>query len=102
MVGGQVFIGQNEHATSEEIRSDLKLPFISSAVFRASIESAGIFLALVLRYIRAWVYHHHATKIGTATIRWQLNIGSPSNGLENKRLEDAYRTLAATAWIRSQ
>ena len=41
-------------------------------------------------------------ELGSAKIRWQLNIGSPSNGLENKRLESAYRTLAATAWVQSQ
>ena len=96
-------IGQHVNASSKDIRSDLKLPFINNpAVSRKSIVVASTFLALVLRYIRAWLFHHHAAKIGDANIRWQLNIGSPSNGLEDARRDKAYRTLAATAWIQSQ
>jgi len=102
MEDGRLFIGQHDRANPKTIRGDLKLPFINPAVSSASIESASMFLALLLRYIRAWLYHHHAAKIANMKIRWQLNIGSPSNGLENKRLENAYRMLAATAWIRSQ
>lgn len=97
-----VFIGQHVHASQNNVQGDLKLPFINPAVSIASIAGASIFLALTIRYIRAWVYKYHADKIGNAKIRWQLNIGAPSNGLETKRLETAYRTLASTAWIRSQ
>lgn len=102
MEASDVFIGQHVHANRNNIQGDLKLPFINPAVSTASIAGASIFLALTIRYIRAWVYKHHAEKIGAVKIRWQLNIGAPSNGLETKRLETAYRTLASTAWIRSQ
>ena len=102
MESGRLFFGQHDSVNQKNICGDLKLPFINPAVSRASIETASVFLALVLRYIRAWIYHHHEAKIADMKIRWQLNIGSPSNGLENKRLENAYRMLAATAWIRSQ
>lgn len=102
MEDGHLYIGQYVSATSKELRSDLKLPFINPAVSSASIATASLFLALVLRYIRAWVYQHHGTKLASAKIRWQLNIGSPSNGLEKKSLETAYRKLAATAWVQSQ
>lgn len=99
---GDVFIGQHVDASQSNVHGDLKLPFINPAVSTASIAGASIFLALTLRYIRSWVYKHHAEKIGTARIRWQLNIGAPSNGLETKKHEAAYITLASTAWIRSQ
>lgn len=101
LADGSLFIGQHSGATAKEIRGDLKLPFINPAASTASIATASGFLALVLRYIRSWVYHRHADKLGKASIRWQLNLGSPSNGLENPRLEAAYRELATSSWIRS-
>lgn len=98
---GSLFIGQHPAARQEEIRADLKLPFINPAVSSASIGRASSFVALVLRYVRAWVFHHHGAKLGRARLRWQLNIGVPSDGLENSRLVKAYQQLAATAWQRS-
>lgn len=98
---GTLHIGQHPDAPTAALRSDLKLPFISEAVSMASIRTAGEFLSLVLRYIRAWVFQHHSTKIGGAAIRWYFNLGAPSDGLERQRLELAYRRLAASSWIRS-
>ena len=98
---GALFIGQHPDACIDQVRSDLKLPFINARVSSASIGVASTFIALVLRYVRAWVFRHHAAKLGRAGIRWQLNIGAPSNGLESSPLVDAYRILAATAWLRS-
>lgn len=101
LADGSVFIGQHPAAGQDDIRADLKLPFINPAVSSASIGRAGGFIALVLRYVRAWVFHHHGSKLGRARLRWQLNIGAPSDGLENARLAKAYQQLAATAWQRS-
>lgn len=98
---GSLFIGQHPNARSDEIRNDLKLPFINPAVSRSSIGAASTFIALVLRYVRAWVFHHHGDKLGRAHLRWQLNIGAPSNGLESTQLARAYHALAATGWRRS-
>jgi len=98
---GSVFLGQHTGATSNDLRGALKLPFINPAVSTASISTASLFLALVIRYIRAWVYHHHRVKLGRSSIRWQLNVGAPSDGLEHSGVEKAYRALAATAWRRS-
>lgn len=98
---GSVFIGQHPAARRDEIRGDLKLPFINPAVSSASIGRASGFVGQVLRYVRAWVFHHHGSKLGRARLRWQLNIGAPSDGLENVRLATAYQQLAATAWQRS-
>lgn len=101
LADGSLFIGQHVDARTDQVHGDLKLPFINAAVSSASIGAASTFIALVLRYVRAWVFHHHAAKLGRARIRWQLNIGAPSNGLESSPLVRAYRVLAATAWLRS-
>lgn len=98
---GDLVLGQHPDATVEQVQGDLKLPFLNVGVSDELIAKASVFLALVIRYVRAWVYHHHGGKLGNRTIRWQVNLGAPSDGLESVRIEDAYRMLAATAWIRS-
>ena len=98
---GTVFVGQHPAARPDQICGDLKLPFINPGISSASVGAASSFVSLVLRYVRAWVYRHHAAKIGRAKIRWQLNLGAPSNGLESSPLIRTYRVLAATAWQRS-
>lgn len=99
---GSCQLGQAPSVSHEKVRQRLKHPFIDPAVSSASIVAASIFVALVLRYIRAWIFHRHGNKIGRSKVRWILNIGAPSNGLENARLERAYRRLGASAWILSQ
>lgn len=98
---GSLFIGQLPSVDASRVRHDLKLPFLNPAVSTSSITTAATFLALVLRYIRAWVYRYHGATLGASHLRWQLNIGAPSNGPDDKRLIQAYRTLAAMAWRRS-
>lgn len=98
---GTTVFGQHPSASMTDVQTDLKLPFINLGISHASIARASVFLALVLRYVRAWVYRHHDGKIGSSKIRWQLNIGAPSNGLENDRLSAAYIRLAGSAWALS-
>lgn len=94
-------IGQAPTVPVEQVHQRLKHPFIDHAVSSASIAKAVVFVALVLRYVRAWVFRQHGSKIGLSKIRWLLNIGAPSNGLENGRLEIAYRKLGSMAWVLS-
>lgn len=101
MADGSCQIGQAPDVTLDKIRQRLKHPLIDPAVSSASLASAAVFLALVLRYIRAWVFFHHAGKIGDSSIRWMLNIGAPSNGLENDRHKYAYLNMCSAAWSMS-
>jgi len=99
---GECHIGQAPSSELDHLQQRLKHAFIDPAVSSASIARAAVFVGLVLRYIRAWVYKVHGTKIGNSRVRWLLNIGSPSNGLEVGRLEEAYRKLGSWAWLCSQ
>ncbi|PNG56054.1 hypothetical protein WDL1CHR_01159 [Variovorax sp. WDL1] len=98
---GSLFVGQHPDADVSRVRGDLKLPFLNPAVSTSSITTAATFIALVLRYIRAWVYQYHGATLGASHLRWQLNIGAPSNGPDDARLVQAYWRLAAMAWRRS-
>jgi hypothetical protein len=99
---GRVYLGQNPSEKPEHVLADLKLPFITGSLPAAEgRERASTFLALVLRYVRAFVFEQHGAKIGAAKIRWYLNIGAPCNGLERSDLVRAYEILAGSAWRRS-
>jgi len=101
MADGSCQIGQAPDVTVDQIRQRLKHPLIDPAVSSASLANAAVFLALVLRYIRAWVFFHHGDKLGGSSIRWMLNIGAPSNGLENERHQRAYLKMCSSAWSMS-
>lgn len=102
MSDGSAVLGYRPLASASEIFQGLKQPFINSVASELSTANAAIFLALVLRYIRAWIYKHHAEKIGSSRVRWLLNIGAPSNGLETERILLSYKRLACVAWNLSQ
>jgi len=99
---GRTVLGQRPGATDSEVKLDIKLPFINPGVSTASIASASVFLAQVLRYVRAWIFRFHQSKIGNAPIRWHLNLGAPCNGLEYSRLTDAFKRVGQAAWLLSQ
>ena len=98
---GSCQIGQAPNVPVGQIMRHLKHPLIDAAVSTASLAKAAVFIALVLRYIRAWVFLHHGDKIGRSPIRWMLNIGAPSNGLESERHRHAYLKMSSSAWSMS-
>ncbi|WP_460430656.1 hypothetical protein [Aquaspirillum soli] len=101
LADGSCQIGQAPDVSVDQVRQRLKHPLIDPAVSSASLANAAVFLALVLRYIRAWVFFHHGDKLGGSSIRWMLNIGAPSNGLENDRHQRAYLKMCSSAWSMS-
>lgn len=101
LADGSCQIGQAPDISVDQVHQQLKHPLIDPAVSSASLANAAVFLALVLRYIRAWVFFHHGEKLGGRSIRWMLNIGAPSNGLENDRHQNAYLKMCFSAWSMS-
>ena len=101
LADGSCQIGQAPNVSVDQVRQQLKHPLIDPAVSSDSLANAAVFLALVLRYIRAWVFFHQAEKLGGSSIRWMLNIGAPSNGIEDERHQSAYRKMCSSAWSMS-
>lgn len=98
---GIAYLGQHPDASVEDLRSDLKLPFMSPSISSKSIEIASVYIAQVLKYVRAWVYQRHLRKLNGAHIRWHLNMGMPSNGFEETRLKESYENLLKQSWFLS-
>lgn len=95
---GRCWLGQHPLANPGDMVSDLKQDFISGAIDDAAIRRAAVFVALVLQYVRAWVYEHHSSKFGARPIRWHLNIGVPCDGLEDHQRRRAYQQLMRVSW----
>lgn len=98
---GQCYLGQHPTASHKEFHANLKRAFITQRVSDVSLAKAIVFNALVLQYIRAWVYQHHETKIGSSSIGWYLNIGIPSDVLDKDSHAQKYKLLAVNAWALS-
>lgn len=97
----ECFLGQHPDSSPQQLHANLKRAFITNSVSENSIAKASVFLALVLQYVRAWIYHHHAAKLGFAPIGWYLNIGIPSDVLDKDKHAQHYTRLAEIAWVLS-
>jgi len=84
--------------TAKRILSNLKKPFLTDGPSPQDISHAALFIALVIRYIRAWTFHHYGALIGDKKVIWSLNIGIPSRPAESHALRDIYQDLALFSW----
>lgn len=94
----ECFLGQHPKSSPQQLHANLKRAFITNNVSENSLAKASVFLALVLQYVRAWVYYHHAAKLAFAPIGWYLNIGIPSDALDKDKHAQHYARLADIAW----
>jgi hypothetical protein len=84
-----------------DIRTNLKLFAIEMAGLNKCPISAVAYLALVIRYARAFLYRNAeiGRMLAGRTLRWELNIGCPTEPHENPKVVDVFRRLARTAWL---
>lgn len=96
--GNRAVLGQHPGATREAVLVNLKHPFLMPAVSRRATCEAAVFLALVIRYVRAWTYREHGDLLRHRKVNWMVNLGMPSNGLEDAQQKIAYLRLVHLAW----
>jgi hypothetical protein len=101
MADGSCQIGQAPNVPFDQVRQRLKHPLIDAAASTDALANAAVFLALVLRYTRAWIFFNYGEAIGGSLIRWMLNVGVPSNGLESEQHWGPYRKMCSSAWSMS-
>jgi len=86
--------------TKADIRGNLKLPVIEMAGSDECPIAAVAYLALVIRYARAFLYQDAeiGRRLVGRSLRWELNIGCPTEPHENPKIVDVFRRIARTAW----
>lgn len=87
--------------TEADIQGNLKLPVIEIAGPDECPIATVAYLALVIRYARAFLYRNAeiGRKLEGRSLRWELNIGCPTEPHENPKVVDAFRRIARTAWL---
>lgn len=87
--------------TEADIQGNLKLPVIEMAGSDECPIAAVAYLALVIRYARAFLYRNAeiGRKLVGRSLRWELNIGCPTEPHENPKVVDVFRRIARTAWL---
>jgi hypothetical protein len=86
---------------STAIEGNLKLPVIDSPLSDACPNATLAFLALVIRYARGFLYRHPdiGPTLTKRLLRWELNIGCPTEPHERQEVVDSLRKIAGTAWL---
>lgn len=87
--------------TNATIQGNLKMPVIEMAGTDECPIATIAYLALVIRYSRAFLYQN--TEIGQIlagrSLRWELNIGCPTEPHEKPEVVKAFGRIARTAWM---
>lgn len=96
---GSCAIGRAPGAT--RVATDLKLPFLEALASRSALVDATVFLALIMRYIRGWWFHHHKGLIRTQAIEWNINLGAPTTPWQDGSIRQEYEKAAKAAWSMS-
>lgn len=87
--------------TEADIRGNLKLPVIEMAGTDECPIATVAYLALVIRYARAFLYQNAeiGRKLVGRSLRWELNIGCPTEPHENPTVVELFRRIVRTAWM---
>ncbi len=89
-----------QRLTATDIQGNLKLSVIEMAGSDECPIATVAYLALVIRYARAFLYLNTeiGRKLAGRSLRWELNIGCPTEPHENPKVVDVFRRIARTAW----
>lgn len=81
-----------------EWQGNLKLPFIEAEGDPDCPTSTLAYLALIIRYARAFLYASQRQLVEGRSLRWELNLGCPTAPHENPEIVKRFRRMASTAW----
>lgn len=90
-----------QNLTNADVKGNLKLPLIQIDAFDECPIATVAFLALVIRYSRAYLYQNKeiGRKLIGRSLRWELNIGCPTEPNEDPKVVDLFRRIARTSWL---
>lgn len=83
------------------VASDLKRPFLEGHASKSSLIDATVFLALIMRYVRAWWFHRHSGLVRNRSLEWNINLGAPTTPWQDNAIRAKYERAAKAAWVLS-
>lgn len=98
---GTALLGRSPDAHG--MLNNLKSPFLFERDPNPQeLAAAAVFLALSMRYSRAWLYQHHAQLLNNRRLAWEVNVGLPTSSWESTSIFETYRQVGLWAWRLSQ
>ena len=98
-LGGLLSLIRNSDADREV--SDLKLRILDNDYSELTRREVSAFLALVLNYVRSWLFSNHGKVYKGSEIDWHINIGLPTERYLDNELSYLYKDIVARAWTLS-
>jgi len=83
------------------LHDNLKLPLIEGDSSEKTRENVAVFLALVLRRIRKYIFEKKRGIYGNNRVDWLVNVGLPTASYHDISLEKSYREIIYAAWVAS-
>jgi hypothetical protein len=85
--------------SGKKVHRNLKLSLLASGDISKSYQRATVFLALVLRHVRAWLFTQHAEIYNGKRIVWKLVLGMPAENYADTLLVERFHLLARSVWV---
>ncbi len=86
------------HSNAIRTHDNLKMPLIDRDFSPEVKIRAVVFLALVLRYVRGWLFSAHQRTYMNRHIEWFVNVGLPTDSYDDNELTSIYLDIVRTAW----
>lgn len=77
--------------------SDIKMALLGNPT-RSDQTAAVIFIALVTRYVRAWLFTEHRSVVDGFALDWSMNVGLPASSWDSADTASLYRLLSVAGW----
>lgn len=72
---------------------DLKIPLLAERVEKTALIRASLFIALVIRRVRAFVYDIYGKVLSSKQIFWLINFGVPASFQDERRLQARFQDV---------
>lgn len=80
------------------VHNNLKMALINGDLSDHALTNAAIYLALVLRKIRSYILNDKQSLFQGNRFIWLINVGLPTEGYANKKINKAYSLIVSSAW----
>lgn len=72
---------------------DLKLPLLEESPDLESLVRASLFISLVIRRVRAYIFDKHKRLLSKKQIFWLINFGVPASFQDEKKLQNRFQDI---------
>lgn len=86
------------NVASGVIHNNLKMALINGDLSDHALTNAAIYLALVFRKIRSYILNEKRSLFQGNRFIWLINVGLPTEGYANKKINTAYSLIVSSAW----